>query len=272
MEMPQNRRRKRYPSVYSWDKDNPIPVRSVQPVSRSPRNKRGDTGSGAGNERSKIRSEGTGGTPQSGEPFAMGPLPWWETGDRSKPFDLSFHLRQLCQDIAQRSETFRFLDVSKILFTITQARTGYSHGLYARVTPLRFQNGATTRIHRGVNWTIQRYFLEGQEIFYLMSFCVPRFLEVDFDQKLTTVFHELYHISPAFDGDIRRHEGRCYAHTSSKENYDREMLALAREYMQSGPDATIVDFLRLTFSQLLHRHSSITGQIVPRPKLIRIPL
>ena len=30
------------------------------------------------------------------------------------------------------------------------------------------------------------------------------FLDQTFEEKLVTVFHELYHISPAFDGDLRR--------------------------------------------------------------------
>ena len=42
-----------------------------------------------------------------------------------------------------------------------------------------------------------------------MSFYLPRFCDQSLDEKLSTVMHELWHISPAFDGDIRRLPGRC---------------------------------------------------------------
>ena len=58
---------------------------------------------------------------------------------------------------------------------------------------------------------------------YVMTFCLPRFLNQDFDEKIVTLFHELYHISPAFDGDLRRHGGRYQVHTHSQKNYDEEM-------------------------------------------------
>ena len=44
---------------------------------------------------------------------------------------------------------------------------------------------------------------------YVMTFCLPRFLEQSFDDKFVTIFHELFHIGPSFDGDFRRHSGRC---------------------------------------------------------------
>ena len=43
-------------------------------------------------------------------------------------------------------------------------------------------------------------------------------METPFEEKLTTVFHELYHISPMFDGDIRRLEGRYHVHSHSQYN------------------------------------------------------
>jgi len=42
------------------------------------------------------------------------------------------------------------VDVSRLLFGMTQARTGEVHGLQARVTPLRFRGGQLTRRRRGV--------------------------------------------------------------------------------------------------------------------------
>jgi hypothetical protein len=136
------------------------------------------------------------------------------------------------------------------------------------VTPLRFRGGKLTRKRRGVHYQVQRYFVGGREMLYLMTFCLPRFLEQEFDDKFITIFHELYHISPAFDGDLRRHEGRYCIHSHSQRCYDAQMADLARQYLASQPDPGLHAFLRLDFAQLVRRHGSVVGVTVPRPKLI----
>jgi hypothetical protein len=120
-------------------------------------------------------------------------------------------------------------------------------------------------------YRVQRYFVGGREILYVIAFCLPRFLDQDFDNKLVTLFHELYHINPAFDGDLRRHQGRYSLHSHSKSNYDQQMAELARGYLSNGAQAGLHDFLRLDFNQLEHRHGSVVGVVVPRPKLIPLP-
>jgi hypothetical protein len=194
--------------------------------------------------------------------------PWLDTGPAGEPFEFCAHVRRLCEDITARCESLGHIDVSRILFGFTQARNGRSHGLQARVTPLRFRHGALTRTHRGTPFQVQRYFVDGREMLYVIAFCLPRFLDRDFDDKFVTLFHELYHISPMFDGDLRRHAGRYDVHTSSQHRYDQEMGGLAREYLSNGADRARHGFLRLSFAQLLQRHGSIVGYKIPRPKLI----
>jgi hypothetical protein len=117
---------------------------------------------------------------------------------------------------------------------------------------------------------VQRYFVGECEMLYLVTFCLPRFLNQSFDDKFVTLFHELYHISPAFDGDLRRHRGRYSVHSHSKREYDALMGQLAREYLANGADAKLHAFLRLNFQQLQQRHGNVVGVMVPRPKLIPV--
>ena len=130
------------------------------------------------------------------------------------------------------------------------------------MTPLRFPGGHLTRRRRGVCYQVQRYFVDGREMLYLVTFCLPRFLDQEFDDKFITLFHELYHISPQFEGDLRRHEGRCDLHTRSKHLYDVHMAHLARAYLSNGAGRSLHAFLRMNFAQLCHRHGSVVG-IVP---------
>ena len=201
-------------------------------------------------------------------PRAQPPPPWHDTGMPGQPFDFCGHVRRLLEDIVGRSPGLAHVQVPRILIGFTQARSPRVHGLQARVTPLRFPCGELTRMRRGVLYQVQRYFDGDHEFLYLLTFCLPRFLDQDFDDKLVTLLHELYHLSPAFDGDLRRHEGRYQLHTHSQRTYDRRMADLARAYLAAGPDPALHGFLRLNFAQLQVRHGQVLAVKVPRPKII----
>jgi hypothetical protein len=223
----------------TWDAGRPLPLRAVRPSKRLPILPRGHEA-----------------------PVSL------DTGPHGRPFDFGEHVRRLCEDIVAHCAALRHIDVSRILFGYTQARNGRSHGLQARVTPLRFRDGELVRLHRGVPFQVQRFYVDGQEVLYIIAFCLPRFLDRDFEDKFVTLFHELFHISPVFDGDLRRHDGRYAVHTASQRRYDAEMASLATEYLRNGADPNRYAFLRLSFAQLLQRHGRVIGHRIPRPKLI----
>jgi predicted metallopeptidase len=230
------------PLVLSWQMpDAPMPVRAV----RIPR-------------------------PTRARDVGLEAPPWHETGSVERPFDFCGHVRRLCADIVRHCDELRHVDVSRLLFAMTQARSGHAHGLQARVTPLRFRHGRLTRRRYGTLYQVQRYVVDGREMLYLVTFCLPRFLDQSFDDKFVTLFHELYHISPAFEGDLRRHDGRCMLHTHSKRCYDSHMAHLARAYLSNGADQSLHGWLRLDFAQLRHRHGSVMATVVPRPRLIPV--
>jgi hypothetical protein len=196
--------------------------------------------------------------------------PWLATGPHDQPFDFCGHVRRLCADIADRCDVLRHIDVSRVLFAVTQARKCKTGGLQARVTPLRCRDGRLLRQRRGTWYQVQRYFVADREMLYLITFCLPRFLDQDRDEKFITLFHELYHISPAFDGDLRRHGRGGAWHADSKRAYDHHMAHLARAYLAAGADPALHDFLRLNFAQLQYRHGAVVGVMVPRPRLVPV--
>jgi len=187
------------------------------------------------------------------------------------PFDFGQAMAALCEDIVRRTPALTHVDLSRLLFSIALARNGRRHGLQARVTPLRFAGGALATLHRGKAYQVQRIVYDRREILYVVTFVLPRFLNRDFDDKLVTVFHELYHISPAFDGDLRRHNGRYCAHSHSQKKYDAHMARLVKTYLTDGADADRHAFLRYSFAQLCRRHGAVTGWHLPRPKLVPVP-
>jgi len=190
--------------------------------------------------------------------------------DSPEPFDFSAAMARLCSDVAGRCEALRHVEMPRVLVTFTPSRNRSRYGLQARVTPLRFRHGALTRRHGPVEYQVQRFFVDGREMLYLLTFCLPRFLDQSFDEKLVTVFHELYHMNPEFDGDLRRHPGRYAVHSHSKERYDSRMADLAKEYVADHPEPALYEFLRAGYRELWDRHGGIVGTVVPRPKLLPV--
>ncbi len=184
-------------------------------------------------------------------------------------FDFTARMRQLCLDIAVRLRELQHVDVTRIAFSFAQTRKPVRHGMWASLTPMRFAGGAPTGIRNGRPYAVQRLFgVDGQEMLYVLTFYLPRFMELSFADKLVTVFHELWHINPDFDGDIRRYAGRCYAHTQSEKEYDAAMAVLAKKWLALSPPENCYSFLRKDFAELQRDHGRVYGAKVRHPKLI----
>jgi len=184
-------------------------------------------------------------------------------------FNFTDHMRALCADLCGRLDELAHVDTSRVVIRFCQARNRSPYGVYASLTPLRFAGGMLTTRRRGRTWTIERLYNDaGREMLYLLSFYLPRFLDRSFDYKLSTVVHELLHIGPAFDGDLRRHPGRYYAHGRSQQQFDAQAESLAAKWLAREPAPRIADFLRYDARELIRRHGRIVGQKIRTPKLI----
>jgi hypothetical protein len=186
------------------------------------------------------------------------------------PFNFSLAMSSLCRDITARCESLAHVRMSQVLVSFTPCRNGSRFGLQARVTPMRFRHGALIHRHGPVDYQVQRFFVDNREMLYLLTFCLPRFLDQSFEEKLITVFHELYHISPSFDGDLRRHPGRYALHSHSKANYDSQMTELVKDYLADHPNPDLFAFFRFGYRELWDRNGGIFGNLIPRPKLLPV--
>ena len=188
----------------------------------------------------------------------------------AQDFDFTWAMRRLCVDITQRVDEFGHVDMERVCVAFAQARRRVTHGLQAKLTPLRFADGRLTDMRRGVEWTVQRVFQGEREMLYILTFYLPRFLDHCLREKLITVMHELYHISPRFDGDIRRLAGHYHVHSHSQAEYARQMGVLADAYLAMKPPTELYGFLETDFRTLAGQHRRIVGLKVPIPKLIPV--
>lgn len=184
--------------------------------------------------------------------------------------DLSAALDTLGRDICQRVPELGHIDPDRLIFTLSRSRAGGTHGVYARIVPLRFAAGATEHTRRRGRYR-ETYRLpplvhEGREILYLITLLVPRFLRLSFAEKLNTVVHELYHVSERCDGDIRRFPGRNFAHGASRAAYNQRMTQLAEAYLASSPDPALLAPLHLTEEAWQAGRLRLSGLRVPLPR------
>lgn len=186
-------------------------------------------------------------------------------------FDITAALTAVCEDMAARVPELGHVRMEHVALSFSQARRGTPHGMLAKLTPLRFEGGALTSFRNGELVTIQRLLLGRVEQKYILSVYLPRFFDLPFHEKLNTVIHELYHISPRFDGDIRRFPGRCFAHSGSHRTYDEIVQMLLDGYLRKrSPRSQLLRFLQHDFVTLRRTHGEIVGSRIPIPKLIPV--
>jgi predicted metallopeptidase len=185
--------------------------------------------------------------------------------------NLTQELERLIADIARRVEEFSHIDPQRVLVCVSSTRGGGIHGTYAKIHPLRFENGSrtsTVRRRRGpIVYEIPPVTSRGEEMLYVVYFLVPRFLNLPLREKLITIFHELYHIAPEFNGDIRRFPGKNYAHGSSREKFNAVMARLVESYLAGLADHSGVGFLEGDMEAIRSRHGSIVGRKMAAPRL-----
>ncbi|MBJ6749095.1 putative metallopeptidase [Geomonas anaerohicana] len=188
--------------------------------------------------------------------------------------NLTGELERLIYDITLRSPELHHIIPEKLLVCVSSGRDSRG-GSLAKIHPLRFAGGERSvksrRGRRSVLCTMPSITHRGEEMLYVIYFLVPRFLELSFREKLITIFHELYHISPACDGDIRRFPGRNYAHGSSTMAYNLLMGQLVDRYLAEIPDRSALDFLEGNLAALRSRHSAIVARRLQAPRISITP-
>lgn len=182
------------------------------------------------------------------------------------PFSYTQALEGVLELICESSSLFDHVELDKVLVSFSQARKRTSWGIYAKVVPLRFEEGRTIG-KEGDTWIrTDEFTFEGREILYLLYVYLPRFHDQSFRDKVLTLFHELFHIHPEMNGDLRRLPGPNPFHGASREEYDRNLEPFVDDFLDSASSDPRLDFLRQDLGALSQRHRGVSGRSVPQPE------
>ena len=174
-------------------------------------------------------------------------------------YDLTTELEKVIARLAQIEE-LSHIKLTGMILTLTQCRKNSYHGVYAAVKPLRFESGKREKIQDKYRFVWPKFVIDGYIKLYQMIFYIPRFLDVSFEDKLLTIIHEMYHISPRFNGDLRRFPGKNYAHGHSRDEFDKALIPIKEKALKRY-NLTQFDFMTMNFKKLRAKYESIVGNM-----------
>jgi hypothetical protein len=197
-------------------------------------------------------------------------------------------LTLLMQDIVLRVEALSFIDIADVLVFARPGRSK-AEGAFATCHCLSlpasepgyyfWRDRESGRITRRSEWFVTKspvVTIGARPIKYLVSFALPRFCDQSLDRsrkerfypsadsgwiaKLDTVIHELYHIDPSQKGirRLERGDGTYSAHCHSQRFFE-QVAQMVTEYLDTRPDPSMYDFLRLDFGALESRYGGVVG-------------
>jgi hypothetical protein len=193
----------------------------------------------------------------------------------------------LMEDIVARVPMLSFIDMSRVLVFARAGRSD-AEGAYATchcvsLPPSEpgyyfWRDRGTGKLTRRSEWFVTKsptVKIGTSQIDYMISFTLPRFCDQMLSRsrkqvhysgapnwiaKLDTIVHELYHIDPKRPG-IRRMEradgtesANCHGH-----RFFEDVVEMVNQYVDSKPDAEVVEFLEWDLDQLSTRFGGVVG-------------
>lgn len=184
--------------------------------------------------------------------------------------NISTFLHELISSICRQFSSFSHIDTEKIHVCIASNRTGGRGATFGKVVPLRFQGGQEVTYHRGKCYAMPKIEVNSIRILYLIYFYIPRFTDLAPVEKLRVIFHELYHIHPECNGDIRRFGKSGSAHGKSKKRFDTQFEREVFEFAQSIQNTSAWGFLSLDTNGIFKNYRTVLSfrMKIPKPIII----
>lgn len=185
---------------------------------------------------------------------------------QDEKFDLTEILTEIIDLIIQNTGIFRHIDMKRVLVCTASNRKNSRGGTYGKLIPLKFKDGESVQRYRGRYYTIPGIINNDIEQMYIIYFYVPRFFDLDPVEKLRVIFHELYHISESFNGDIRRMGRRKKAHGFSTKRFNSlfdEELQSFNTFISKTP---YFEFLKMDTQRLRKKYRRIYSRRMKIPK------
>jgi predicted metallopeptidase len=151
------------------------------------------------------------------------------TNVRGEVVDLTAGLRMAAEDIVTHVPELGHIDLERVQFAVFYSRHAKRIMTYARCYPLPPGAHRRGRQSYRLEPVITEY---GKRARYIVAFAWERFWNLSPRDRLETLVHELFHISPDFDGSLRQFGNK--AHGRGLDWFDTIVYALSELYLPHG--------------------------------------
>lgn len=183
-------------------------------------------------------------------------------------FNFNKEYFKVIENIVSVCDEFKHINLNHIAISYSKTHSKSKYGICAKIYPLRFEGGTSEKIKDNYKFSIPSLYVNNNEIYYVISFCIPRFLNLSLTEKLETIIHELFHISPKFNGDIRRLTiSNKAAHGHNKNIFDNFIYKLVQRYLNSPKRFALPPFLYMDYKKLINTYKKIEFEKIKIPKI-----
>ncbi len=177
------------------------------------------------------------------------------------PYDsvnLTDILTLIIHDMIKSTDVFKSFDLNKIIVCCASNRKDFRGATYGKLLPLRFKDGSEIIRHNGQIYSIPKVMINGTEILYIIYFYIPKFFNLSVKDKINVMFHELYHINPDFNGDIRRMGEFKSAHGHSRKAFEEKYIEYADSFFYNIESTPYYNFLKMNSDEIKRSFKKIT--------------
>ena len=143
--------------------------------------------------------------------------------------DMGAAVDALVKDIVARTPELKHVDPSRILVVAADAR----HASRATTRPVKFPDGTT--VSPDGKWERPRTVWNGKDVLYIVELRPKFFRRSSAEARLKTIFHELLHMSPAFDGTIPGEK----SHKRGGATFDATLPGMVKRYLGAADAAVL---------------------------------
>ncbi len=123
--------------------------------------------------------------------------------------------------ICEASELFQLYDRNRVVVSVSRSRSPGKTGVWAYVQPINKMKLESSGF---------------SEARYIMNFVVPRYFCLTPQERLETVVHEIYHLHPNLNGQIRTFPGPFKHHGPTPAAYKRRVTEIAKTVERNFPE------------------------------------
>ena len=190
---------------------------------------------------------------------------------KNETIDITEVLTHIIYEIIKHTKIFHNININKLLVCISSNRnSGRGGGIFGKLVPMRFEEGSAIKKFKGRYYSMPEIVHNKEKILYLIYFYMPRFFDLEPMEKLNVIFHELFHISPDFNGDIRRVSKHKAAHGHCKKHFDSQYSQELESFYEYIKETSYMKFLALDSKKIHETFGKVTGRRlkVPKPVLV----